>query len=56
MNEENTVSVATLPDFLSDAEKEILSEHLTLPQLQTEEIMIENLTIAKTFVHAVVTD
>lgn len=46
------VRVASLSEFLSSAEKETLSQHLAHPEVLTEEMMIQNFTVAKTFVHS----
>lgn len=51
--EENTVLVDALPDFLSSEEKDTLSQHLTQPEVLTEEAMIRNFAVAKTFVQSV---
>ena len=52
LNDEGTVTVAELPYYLTDEERETLSHVTTHPEL-TQETMIESFTIAKIYIASV---
>ena len=50
-DEDNTVNVREIPNYLSEDEMQIVQQHLTLSDGLTEENMLHSFTIAKQCVY-----
>ena len=50
VDDENTVNIEPLPNYLSDAEIEVLQEATALPEFPTEEELVESFALAKTLI------